>query len=88
MTFSLRKWTFIPKLDYTRNQLDASRFKDAALLHATLRYKLKTWSIDLQCDNLLDTQEYIVRTFNGINQYDQLYILRPRQIMAKIRFMF
>ena len=88
MTFSFGKWTFIPKLDYTRNQLDASQFKDAALLHAALRYKLKTWSIDLQCDNLLDTQEYVVRTFNGINQYDQLYVLRPRQIMVKIRFMF
>jgi hypothetical protein len=30
----------------------------------------------------------VVRTFNGINQYDQLYVLRPRQIMVKIRFMF
>lgn len=88
MTFSLGKFTFIPKLDYTRNQMDATQFKDAALLHATLRYKLKTWSFDLQCNNLLDTKEYVLRSFNGINQYDQRYVLRPRQVMTKVRFMF
>ena len=88
MTFSFGKFTFIPKLDYTRNQMDATQFKDAALLHATLRYKLKTWSFDLQCNNLLDTKEYVLRSFNGINQYDQRYVLRPRQVMTKVRFMF
>ena len=88
MTFSAGKWSFIPKLDYTRNQMDAEHFKNAALLHATMRYKLKMWSFDLECHNLLDTQEYVIRSFNGINQYDQLYILRPRQIMGKVRFMF
>lgn len=88
MTFSVDKWSFIPKLDYTRNQMNATTFKDAALLHATLRYKLKMWSFDLECHNLLDTREYILRSNNGLNQYDQLYVLRPRQVMAKIRFMF
>ncbi len=88
MTFSVNKWSFIPQLDYTRNQMDANTFKDAALLHATLRYKLKMWSFDLECHNLLDTREYILRSNNGLNQYDQLYMLRPRQVMAKIRFMF
>ena len=88
MTFSVNKWSFIPQLDYTRNQMDANTFKDAALLHATLRYKLKMWSFDLECHNLLDTREYILRSNNGLNQYDQLYVLRPRQVMAKVRFMF
>ena len=88
MTFSFGKWTFIPKLDFTCNQLDASQFKNAALLHALLRYKLKMWSFDLQCTNLMDTREYTLRSLNGINQHDQLYVLRPRQIMAKVRFMF
>ena len=88
MTFSAGKWSFIPKLDHTRNQMDAEHFKNAALLHATMRYKLKMWSFDLECHNLLNTQEYVIRTFNGINQYDQLYVLRPRQIIAKVRFMF
>ena len=88
MTFSAGKWSFIPKLDYTRNQMDAEHFKNAALLHATMRYKLKMWSFDLECHNLLDTQEYVIRSFNGINQYDQLYVLRPRQVIAKVRFMF
>ena len=88
MTFSAGKWSFIPKLDYTRNQMNVDTFKDAALLHATLRYKLKMWSFDLECHNLLDTREYILRSNNGLNQYDQFYILRPRQVMAKVRFMF
>ena len=88
MTFSAGKWSFIPKLDYTRNQMDADTFKDAALLHATLRYKLKMWSFDVECHNLLDTRKYILRSNNGLNQYDQLYVLRPRQVMAKVRFMF
>ena len=88
MTFSAGKWSFIPKLDYTCNQIDANTFKDTVLLHAILRYKLKMWSFDVECYNLLDTREYILCSNNGLNQYDQLYVLRPRQVMTKVRFMF
>lgn len=88
MAFSFGKWLFTPELDYTCNQLDASNFKNAVLLHASLRYKLKMWSLDIQCTNLMNTRQYILRSYNGINRYDQLYVLRPRQVMAKVRFLF
>ena len=88
MTFSFGKWIFIPRLNYTCNQQDASRFKNTALVDATLRYKLKMWNFDVECSNLMDIRQYVLRSYNGINQYDQLYVLRPRQVMAKVRFMF
>ena len=88
MTFSYGKCSFMPKLNYACNQLEYNLFKNSILLDATLRYKLKRWNFDFQCTNLLDTRQYSIRSYNGINQYNQLYVLRPRQIMAKMRFMF
>lgn len=88
MSFTFGKFIFIPKLNYACNQLENSRFKNMVLMDTTLRYVQKRWSFDLLCTNLFDTRHYSLRSYNGINQYNQLYILRSRQMMAKIRLMF
>ena len=51
-------------------------------MDTTLRYVRKRWSFDLLCTNLFDTRYYSLRSYNSINQYNQLYILRFRQMMA------
>ena len=88
MTFSFGKCSFIPKLNYVCNQLETGRFKSSVIVDATLRYKQQRWSFDILCANLLDTREYSLSLYDGINQYNQLWLLRSRQIMAKVRLMF
>ena len=89
MTFSLGKWLYTAKLDYSKNQISPSQYKDIVLFHCTLRYKLKKdVQIELRADNLLNKTEYRLRSYSGINQFDEIYKLRPRQFMLKVAFQY
>ena len=77
------------RLDGSDNQVAPSLHKRAALLSGTLKYKLKKEvQLELTADNLLNTKEYSLRSYSGINQIDELYSLRPRQLMLKLSFQY
>lgn len=89
MTFSWNKWQCTMRLDASDNQVAPSLHKRAALLSGTLKYKLKKEvQLELTADNLLNTKEYSLRSYSGINQIDELYSLRPRQLMLKLSFQY
>ena len=77
------------KLDASDNQVAPSRHKRTTLLSGVLKYKLKKEvQLELVADNLLNTKEYSLRSYSGINQIDELYSLRPRQLMLKLGFQY
>lgn len=89
MTFSWNKWQYTMKLDYSDNQLAPSHHKRTALLSGELKYKLKKeMQLELVADNLLNTRAYSLRSYHGINQIDEWYQLRPRQVMLKLSFQY
>lgn len=89
MTFSWSKWQCTMKLDASDNQVAPSRHKRTTLLSGVLKYKLKKEvSLELVADNLLNTKGYSLRSYSGINQIDELYSLRPRQLMLKFSFQY
>lgn len=89
MTFSWNKWQCTMKLDASDNQVAPSQHKRTTLLSGVLKYKLKKEvQLELVADNLLNTKEYSLRSYSGINQIDELYSLRPRQLMLKLSFQY
>lgn len=89
MTFSWSKWQCTMKLDASDNQVAPSQHKRTTLLSGVLKYKLKKEvQLELVADNLLNTKEYSLRSYSGINQIDELYSLRPRQLMLKLSFQY
>lgn len=89
MTFSWSKWQCTMKLDASDNQVAPSRHKRTTLLSGVLKYKLKKEvQLELVADNLLNTKGYSLRSYSGINQIDELYSLRPRQLMLKFSFQY
>lgn len=89
MTFSWNKWQCTMKLDASDNQVAPSRHKSTALLSGVLKYKLKKEvRLELVADNLLNTKVYSLRSYSGINQIDELYSLRPRQLILKLSFRY
>lgn len=89
MTFSWNKWQCTMKLDASDNQVAPSRHKRTTLLSGVLKYKLKKEvQLELVADNLLNTKGYSLRSYSGINQIDELYSLRPRQLMLKFSFQY
>lgn len=89
MTFSWNKWQCTMKLDASDNQVAPSQHKRTTLLSGVLKYKLKKEvQLELVADNLLNTKEYSLRSYSGINQIDELYSLRPRQLMLKLNFQY
>jgi outer membrane receptor protein involved in Fe transport len=55
----------------------------------TARYKAgKNLNLDLDCYNLTNSQQYVLRSLDGVNQYDDIYLLRPRQILLKVSFSY
>lgn len=89
MTFSWNKWQCTMKLDASDNQVAPSQHKRTTLLSGVLKYKLKKEvQLELVADNLLNTKEYSLRSYSGINQIDELYSLRPRQLMLKLSIQY
>lgn len=55
--------------DYMHAQIDASKHKDASLLHASAQYKAKRTIWKLSLNNLLDTKHYSYTTYTGPDRY-------------------
>lgn len=74
--------------DYSKNQLAPGQYKDFILLNSSLTYKHKKVSAGIKCTNMANSQSYVLRTQDGINMYDDIYILRPRQLVASFSYTF
>ena len=84
-TFSWNRWLYTMKLDYSSNQVTSTDHKHTAWLSGFLKYKVKKQiQLELAADNLLNSKSYSFRTISGINQIDESYRLRPRQIVLKL----
>ena len=88
-TFSWNRWLYTMKLDYSRNQVTPTEHKNTAWLSGFLKYKIKKEiQLELAADNLLNSKSYSFRTISGINQIDESYRLRPRQVMLKLSIQY
>ncbi len=91
-TFSFnisKKFVVMTDAELSMNQLEASHYKRFTLLNMTARYKAgKNLNLDLDCYNLTNCQQYVLRSLDGVNQYDDIYLLRPRQILLKVSFSY
>ena len=89
LTFSWNRWLYTMKLDYSSNQVTPSEHKHTAWLSGFLKYKIKKQiQLELAADNLLNSKSYSFRTISGINQIDESYRLRPRQVVFKLSFQY
>ena len=53
---------------------------------ATVKLKLKRIDLELQLNNLFDQRQYTRVNYSGLDIYTQTSQLRPRNIIATIRF--
>ena len=88
-TFSWNRWLYTMKLDYSTNQVTPSEHKHTTWLSGFLKYKIKKEiQVELAADNLLNSKSYSFRTISGINQIDESYRLRPRQVVLKLSIQY
>ena len=88
-TFSWNRWLYTMKLDYSTNQVTPTEHKQTTWSSGSLKYKIKKEiQLELAADNLLNSKSYSYRTISGINQIDESYRLRPRQIVMKLSIQY
>lgn len=84
----VRNFTFLSNWDYSRRELAPDNFKNMHLLDCALRYKNKQYEVELKANNLLNLNEYAYTVFSDVDQFSYQYKLRPRELMAVVKFNF
>ena len=72
--------------DFDRRELTPYNYKNMHFFDCTARYKMKKAEIELKANNLFNLQEYGYTIFSGIDQFSYRYNLRPREIIAMVKW--
>ena len=72
--------------DYSHLQLSDGKYKDMTLFDASVSYKIKSFTLMLSANNLLDQTHYTYTVFSGLDTHSYDYTLRPREIVLSVQF--
>lgn len=73
-------------LEYSHRQLSDGNYKDLSLFDASVSYKIKSMTLKLSANNLLDQKRYAYTVFNGLDTMSYDFSLRPREIVLSVQF--
>lgn len=60
--------------------------RDFVLWDCSMSYTYKNVKFTLNCDNLLNTENFVYSYYSGIYSYYSSYFIRPRAFVLKVRF--
>ena len=72
--------------DYSHLQLSDGNYKDMTLFDASVSYKIKSFTVMLSANNLLDQKHYAYTVFIGLDTHSYDYTLRPRELILSVQF--
>lgn len=78
--------TFLANWDYSRRELAQDNYKNMHLFDCALRYKNKKYELELKAINLLNINKYAYTVFSEVDKFSYQYKLRPRELMAVVKF--
>lgn len=82
-----KRFTLLSDMDFSRNQIVSGKYKNFLQANVSARISLsKSFLLDLILDNLSDQRLYQVNSMDGINMFNNQYVLRPRSFLAKLMF--
>lgn len=73
-------------LEYSHRQLSDGKYKDLSLFDASVSYKIKSMTLKLSANNLLDQKHYAYTVFNGLDTISNDFSLRPREVILSVQF--
>jgi len=69
---------------YYNNAVDINR--NLLFADVDMGYKWKQINFSLSWTNIFNTRNYVKSYYNGINQYNYVYTIRPTNVMIKVKF--
>ncbi len=71
-------------VEYNYNSATTNRYSTFA--DAGIKFKRKQLDLELECNNLFNTKQYVSASYSDISAYYYSYDLRPRSVLLKMRF--
>jgi len=69
---------------YYNNVVDINR--NLLFADVDMDYKWKQMNFSLSWTSIFNTRNYVKSYYNGINQYNYVYAIRPTNVMLKVKF--
>lgn len=85
--FPMRKVDIKFRFNHYLNEIEPSRHKSCGFLNAEANYTLnKVWQLGIVVSNCLNSKEYSVTDYSGLNTSYTVLPLRGREVLARILF--
>lgn len=84
--YPIRNLILESQMDYSHRQLPDGNYKDLSLFDASVSYKIKSVTLKLAANNLLDQKHYAYTVFSGLDTTSYDFTLRPREIVLSVQF--